>query len=454
MGKRAKKIKSKPAALLKAVPPIDSWPAAQSERWPVANIKPNPRNVNTHSEAQLAELEALYREYGQAKGSVLVEDDGTLICGEGNWRAAQRAGCTEIFVVVARGWSPEQKRVFALADNRVAEKSRRDETALGVELADLSKLPIVDLTGYGQRDRNRLIAPEIRDGQTDPNAAVGGNGQKIAISRAGDLWLLGKHRLLCGDATNADHVAAALGGLRPHLMVTDPPYGVDYEPGWRNHNGLKRDSLGSKSSEAGVLNDDTADWRDAWALFAGDVAYVWHAAMRADQVIVSLESCGFQRRAHIIWAKPHFAVGRGDYHWQHEPCWYVVRESKTGHWAGDRSQSTVWSITGNMGFHVKTEGADARVEHGTQKPVECMQRPIINNSRPGDAVYEPFSGSGTTIIAAEQTGRVCAAIEIDPAYVDVAILRWEAFTGLRAIHAAGGKEYADVSAERRREIAA
>ena len=201
-------------------------------------------------------------------------------------------------------------------------------------------------------------------------------------------------------------------------MVTDPPYGVEYDPAWRKRAGvnLNKGKLGK------VANDNRADWREAWALFPGSVAYVWHAGRYASAVQESLEATGFEVRAQIIWAKDRFALSRGHYHWQHEPCWYAVRGSAS--WHGDRKQTTLWHINARE---------DQGHGHGTQKPVECMKRPIENNSSPGQAVYEPFSGSGTTIIAGEMTGRSVHAVELDPAYVDVAIQRWQAFTGERAL---------------------
>lgn len=214
-------------------------------------------------------------------------------------------------------------------------------------------------------------------------------------------------------------------------MVTDPPYGVEYDPKWRADAGVNKND--KKLGE--VLNDDRADWMEAWALFPGDVAYVWHAGKFTAVVSDSLAAAGFEMRSQIIWAKDRFALSRGDYHWQHEPCWYAVRQTGKGHWAGDRSQSTIWKI--------KSRDDDG-VGHGTQKPVECMRRPIENNSSPGQAVYEPFSGSGTTIIAAEQTGRCCYAIELNPAYVDVAIKRWQDFTGQQAVLVESGKTYEEM----------
>ena len=187
-----------------------------------------------------------------------------------------------------------------------------------------------------------------------------------------------------------------------------------------------------------VPNDHRADWREAWALFPGDVVYVWHGALHAATVAESLTVCGFAIRAQIVWAKERLVMSRGHYHWQHEPCWYAVRG--TGHWTGDRKQTTLWSIS--------SRDQDAETTHGTQKPVECMRRPIVNNSSPGQAVYEPFCGSGTTIIAAEITGRSCHAIELSPAYVDVAVTRWQAFTGKDAALATGGQTFATVAGER------
>jgi DNA modification methylase len=218
-------------------------------------------------------------------------------------------------------------------------------------------------------------------------------------------------------------------------MVTDPPYGVSYDPAWRERAGLAgKDTV----ADGTVLNDDRADWREAWALFPGDVAYVWHGGLHAGTVAESLEASGFAIRSQIVWDKGRLVIGRGDYHWRHEPAYYAVRKGRTGHWEGGRSQTTVWEIP-----HRRNETG-----HGTEKPVECMKRPIENNSSPGQAVYEPFSGSGTTIVAAEMTGRSCHAIELNPAYVDVAVKRWQAFTGERAVLEGDGRSFEPVAGDR------
>ena len=189
-----------------------------------------------------------------------------------------------------------------------------------------------------------------------------------------------------------------------------------------------------------VLNDHRADWREAWALFPGEVVYAWHGALHATTVAESLEACGFAIRSQIIWAKERLVLSRGDYHWQHEPCFYAVKTGARGCWNGDRKQTTLWSIP--------SRDQDARTVHGTQKPVECMRRPMLNNSSPGQAVYEPFSGSGTSIIAAETCGRVSLSMELDPAYVDVAVPRWQAFTGQAATLDGDGRSFAEIAAER------
>jgi DNA modification methylase len=261
------------------------------------------------------------------------------------------------------------------------------------------------------------------------------------VTRPGDLWRLGRHRLLCGDATSAADVARLLGGTQPHLMVTDPPYGVNYEPEWRNQAGVSATMRTGK-----VANDDRADWRAAWALFPGDVAYIWHAGVHARTVIESLEAAGFIIRSQIVWAKPRLVLGRGDYHWQHEPCLYAVRKGATGHWQGARDQTTLWSIGAGP--------EDIATVHGTQKPVECMRRPMLNNSEAGEAIYEPFCGSGTSIIAAEVTGRVCLAIEISPAYCDVVLERWQAMTGQPAVLDGEDRTFADITEARRPNVAA
>ena len=185
----------------------------------------------------------------------------------------------------------------------------------------------------------------------------------------------------------------------------------------------------------------------AYALFPGDVAYVWHASLHSAEVLQSLARCGFEHRAQIIWCKQHFQISRGHYHWQHEPCFYLVRKDRTAHWQGDRTQSTVWMIANRGAFGGQTE--DANTKHGTQKPVECMRRPIVNHTNPGQCVYDPFLGSGTTLIAAESIGRISLCMEIGPSYVDVAVERWQNFTRKEAILEGDGRTFDEIKKTRK-----
>jgi DNA modification methylase len=217
-------------------------------------------------------------------------------------------------------------------------------------------------------------------------------------------------------------------------MVTDPPYGVNYDPAWRAKAGLNK----NKAKLGKVANDDRADWREAWQLFPGAVAYVWSAPGPLQiRSYESLVAAGFEVRQQLIWAKDRFALGRGHYHYQHEPCWYAVR--KKGNWTGGRSQTSLWQIKSRE---------DGGHGHGTQKPVECMRRPILNNSSPGQAVYDPFLGSGTTLIAAESTARVCFGMEIEPLYADIAVRRWQAFTGKPATLQTDDRTFDAIAEER------
>jgi DNA modification methylase len=416
------------------------WAADKVERIPVARLVPSARNARTHSEAQVDQIAASIREWGWTM-PVLVDEAGGIVAGHGRVMAASKLGIEDVPCMTARGWSKQQIAAYRIADNKLALNGGWDDSLLKAEFAELEAGGFdIGLTGFADQEL-AAIRVDLNSGLTDPDEAP--EAPQKPVSALGDVWLLGPHRLVCGDSTAQEAVAAALGGARPHLMVTDPPYGVDYDPNWR-HEAAARGLIGFPAKRNGKIeNDDRIDWSPAWALFPGDVAYVWHAGRHASKVQASLESAKFNIRCQIIWAKDSFSISRGDYHWQHEPCWYAVRRQRKGHWAGDRSQSTLWRIN-------KRDGMDQGT-HNSQKPVECMKRPIENNSSPGQSAYDPFVGSGTTIIAAEMTGRACIGIEIDPAYIDVAVLRWQAFTGKQAT--LDGKAFDEVRAEREKQAA-
>jgi len=407
------------------------WPADRVERWSIDRLLPYARNARTHSPAQVDQIAASMREWGWTN-PVLVDEAGMIIAGHGRIEAARKLGLAEAPVMVAAGWSEAKKRAYVIADNKLALNAGWNEDLLAAELTDLCELAFdMDLVGFDAAELEKLLGSgEAVDGEDEVPEVP-----EIPVSRTGDLWLLGRHRLLCGDATCEHDVARLLGPVCPHLMVTDPPYGVAYDPAWRNETG------GSQTRRTGkVLNDDRADWREAWALFPGEVAYVWHGALHATTVAGSLIACGFEIRSQIVWTKERLVLSRGHYHWQHEPCWYAVKKGGSGAWSGDRKQTTVWPIS--------AKAQDAETVHGTQKPVECMRRPMLNNSSTGEAVYEPFSGSGTSLIAAETCGRACLAMELDPAYVDVAVTRWEQLTGETAVLEGEDASFAEVSKAR------
>ena len=383
----------------------------------VSDLVPYARNARTHSDEQVAQIAASIKEFGFIN-PVITDGDNGIIAGHGRVLAARKLGMEEVPTIEVSSLTDAQRQAYIIADNKLALNAGWDSELLRVELTELGGNGFdLDLLGFNADELTALMADKTA-GLTDPDDVPDTPDDPVSV--LGDVWLLGKHRLVCGDSTDADTVAKALNGVEPHLMVTDPPYGVSYDANWRNEADRANGKPYGARAIGVVENDDRADWSEAYSLFPGDVAYVWHAGNMAHTVAESLITCGLDIRAQIIWAKNQFVIGRGDYHPQHEPCWYAVRKTKPGHYDGGRKQSTIWNID---------KPRKSETGHSTQKPVECMKRPIDNNSSPGQAVYEPFSGSGTTIIAGEMTGRSIHAIELNPAYVDVAIKRWQDFTG-------------------------
>lgn len=403
----------------------------------VSDLIPYAANSRTHSDAQVAQIAASIREFGFTN-PILINSEKTIIAGHGRLMAARKLGLEEVPAITLDHLSKAQQKALVIADNQLALNAGWDVDMLKAEIEDLNLEDFdLSLLGFDDKFLDGLLEPEPTEGLTDEDAVP--EAPENPVSVLGDIWQLGKHRIICGSSTEADVVSKLLNGVEPHLMVTDPPYGVEYDADWRNK-AVRKDGAAIGGRAVGkVLNDDKADWREAWALFPGDVAYVWHAGLFAGTVADSLISCGFKLRSQIIWAKSNFAIGRGDYHWHHEPCWYAVKDGKAGHYVGDRKQTTVWNIQKPM----KSETG-----HSTQKPVECMRKPILNNSSAGQAVYEPFSGSGTTIIACEETGRCCYAVELNPAYVDIAVKRWQDFTGQEAVHVETGMTFNEISANK------
>ena len=384
---------------------------------------PNEKNWRLHPERQKRALAGVLGDVGWVQQVVVNRRTGRLVDGHLRVALALERAETEVPVVYVDLDEREEALVLATLDPLAAladvdagkleallREVRLDDPAVNDMLTELAKnagvvlgepeQPIVEVPAEIERAEELREKWQTARGQLweIPSATVEGRA----------------HRLLCGDSTAEADVARVLQGVRPFLMVTDPPYGVEYDPTWREKaTGHRVVARGS------VANDDRADWQESWDLFPGDVAYVWHAGLFAAEVLAGLHEAGFRPRAQIVWVKQHFVLSRGDYHWQHEPCWYAVRHGRPSHWAGDRAQATTWLVQSlnPMGGNRVEE----KTGHGTQKPVELFARAYRNHE--ADEVYEPFAGSGTALVAAEQLRRICLGIEIEPKYVAVVLER-------------------------------
>lgn len=385
-------------------------------------LKPYKNNARIHNDAQIARLVGSLNEFGWTR-PIMVDEKMTILAGHGMWEAAKAAGETEVPVIMKTGLSAKQKRAYIIADNKLSELAKWDEGILALEIKTLD-LELLELTGLSNNELLNLNPPSDVPDELDKEQTI----PKKIVVKPGDAWSLGKHRIVCGDCTVPEIVDLCLDGATPHLMVTDPPYGVNYDANWRNEADRKNGKKIGAHAVMPVHNDDQCDWSAAWSLFQGDVAYVWSAGNNAHITAGNLVDLGFDIRAQIIWNKNNMVIGRGHYHPKHEPLWYAVRNKTgaTGHWEGGRRQTTVWEIDKPM----KSETG-----HSTQKPIECMRRPILNNSKKGDAVYDPFLGSGTTVIACELEGRICYGIELSPEYCQMTINRWQDQTGQKAVKA-------------------
>jgi DNA modification methylase len=399
---------------------IQTVPISQIQR-----ARYNPRKTLKPGDPAYDQLRKAVETFGLVEPLVWNQRSGNLVGGHQRLSVLEERGDVEVEVSVV-DLAPRDEKALNLALNK--HVGEWDFGALADMLTELHASDFdMEVAGFSEKELKELMAwrgPNA--GLTDEDAVP--DAPKVPVSKPGDLIRLGPHRLLCGDSTDKATVDRLLAEspAPPIVMVTDPPYGVDYNPGWRNEAARAGKIAFAARREGKVQNDQRIDWADAYTLFPGDVAYCWHASLFGSPVQQSLERSGFELRSQIIWPKTRFAISRGHYHWQHECCFYAVKKGSTGHWSGGRRQTTLWQIDA-------LPGDSAKNSHGTQKPVECMRRPILNHTRAGDVVYDPFLGSGTSIIAAETTGRICIGLEIDPAYCDVIVDRWEQFTGNQAV---------------------
>lgn len=404
----------------------------RTETKRISDLVPAEYNPRRITDRALAGLRESIQRFGLVQPIIWNERTGNVVGGHQRMRVLQDEGAEETTVIVV-DLPEEEERVLNVSLNnpRIAGEFTDDVEPLlrGMAAKDEDEFRALLLNDLAVDLGVEIVPPEPL--QDDGFSA---SPEPDPVSRPGDIYQLGVHRLLCGDATDASSVLRlfAAGG-EPWLMVTDPPYGVAYDPAWRNR---VLDRFTETVGE--VANDDRADWSDALALFPGDVAYVWHGGLHAAEVLLGLATLQLEVRAQIVWAKQHLVLSRGAYHWQHEPCWYAVRKGRSARWAGDRKQTTLWEIK-NRSWGGEFDDADTT--HGTQKPLECMARPMRHHGKAGDVVYDPFVGSGTSIIAAEIEGRRCVACALLPGYVDMARRRWAEF-----VHGAGADWQAETPA--------
>jgi DNA modification methylase len=404
---------------------------------PIGSLREDPANSRAHPEKNVDAIMASLRSFGQQKPAV-VTLDGVVIAGNGTLRAATALGWTHL-AVVETDLAPDAARAFALADNRTAELAEWDVVQLQATLASLPA-DLSTLVGWDENEMRRIAREAdmaLRSLADAKDADEVLEPPAVPTTRPGDLWILGEHRLVCGDSTKPDVVARVLDGDAPRLLLTDPPYGVELDMEWRDRAGLNALGpaqasymRGEEHRTTSISGDTRADWSEAFELVPSlDTAYVWHASAFSIEVGTGLRRIGFELKQQIIWRKPHFALSRQHYHWQHEPCWYARREG-AARFIGSRDQSTIWDAASPK--MLMTGGGEEKFDHPTQKPVALYVRPIENHLAPGELLYEPFGGSGTAIAAAEMTSTRCRAVELDPKFCDVIVARWERLSGKKA----------------------
>ena len=412
----------------------EPWLSTHIERWPTEKLVPYARNARTHSEEQVAQIAASIVEFGFTN-PILAGSDGVIVAGHGRLAAAQKLGLESVPVVVLDHLTPTQRRALIIADNRIAENAGWDDAMLRIELQSLQEDGFnLDITGFDADALGEIMAGEETtvDGNTDEDAIP--ELSETAISRPGDMWILGNHRLVCGDATQAPSYEQLLAGQRVQMIWSDLPYNVNYA-------NSAKDKLRGKHRP--ILNDNLGEGFydfvfDALSLMlphCDGAVYIAMSSSELDTLQAAFRAAGGKWSTFIIWAKHTFTLGRADYQRQYEPILYGWPEGSSRHWCGDRDQGDVWNIK-------KPARNDL---HPTMKPVELMERSIRNSSRPGDVVLDCFGGSGSTLIAAEKSGRRCFMMELDPKYCDVIVRRWQEFSGGKAISEDGQRVFDEVT---------
>lgn len=408
-------------------------PADKIEHWPIEKLIPYARNSRTHSPEQIDQIVASIKEWGWTT-PILVDEQGGIIAGHGRTLAAQRLRMPQVPVMVAHGWSEAKKRAYVIADNRIALNAGWDNEMLALEFKDLMEQGFdVELTGFSQDEIDALMPEQLEEGLTDPDDAPEAPANPVTVQ--GDVWVMGNHRLLCGDSTSVDDLERLCAGQMVDMWLTDPPYNVAYEGGTKEKLTIKNDSMGDTQFREFLRDAYTA----ANAVMkAGAVFYIWHADSEGYNFRGAAKDAGWTVRQCLIWKKSSLVLGRQDYQWQHEPCLYGWKEGASHLWASDRKQTTI----------LEFDKPARNGEHPTMKPVALFEYQLLNNTKGGDIVLDSFGGSGTTLIAAEKNGRVARLMELDPKYCDVIVTRWQAFTGKHAHLESDGRSFTEVMGER------
>ena len=403
----------------------------QVQVWSIDRLLPYIRNARTHTDQQVAQVAASIREFGWTN-PILVAADGTIIAGHARLAAARKLKMTEVPVIVLDHLTEAQRRALVLADNRLALDAGWDEEMLRVELASLQEDGFdLDIVGFTDEELEDLLRDpeETRDGLTDEDAVP--DEQETAITVPGDVWVLGDHRLLCGDATSMDAIQTVLAGGLADMVFTDPPYNVDYVGKTAKKLKIGNDALGGKFYD--FLREACTN---VLAVTKGAI-YICMSSSELHTLFRAFTDAGGHWSTFVIWAKHHFTLGRSDYQRMYEPILYGWRDGTDHFWCGARDQGDVWFIKRPM----------ANLEHPTMKPVELVERAMRNSSKTRDTILDVFGGSGTTLIACEKSRRQARLIELEPRYCDVIVRRWQEYTGEKALLDGGGT-FDDVAAGR------
>jgi len=398
----------------------------------VEDLIPYALNSRTHSDAQVAQLAASIREFGFTN-PVLVDDANNLIAGHGRLLAARKLKMDQVPAIVVAGLDDRKRRALLINDNKLALNAGWDEDALRVELEDLSG-DYGKLMGFSEDELVALLQNAVStDGLTDEDAVP--DVPAVPVTVEGDVWLLGRHRLMCGDSTSIDHLESLCEGQLVDMWLTDPPYNVAYEGGTKEKLTIKNDSMSNDTFRQFLRDAYSA--ADA-VMKKGAVFYIWHADLEGYNFRGAASDVGWPIRQCLIWKKSSLVMGRQDYHWMHEPCLYGWKEGAAHLWATDRKQTTI------LEFAKPSRNG----EHPTMKPVELFEYQMLNNTKGSDVVLDSFAGSGTTAIACEKHGRLARLMELDPRYCDVIIKRWQEFTGQQATLETTEKTFAETEGER------